>query len=147
MKKQTASYQYKITTKATPKLMAFSELVWAQADIQYYGRKIDWKKENRYIHAYEGKKLIGLLELTIMSGVVHILDIVVDYEYHKHGVGTTLMQQAEEVAKKSGAHKLFLETGADWGVRKFYENLGYVKTGDLPNHFAKHDYVEYSKFL
>jgi len=51
------------------------------------------------------------------------------------------------LAKRERVHKIFLETGKTWKVRKFYEKLGYNKTGDLPKHFAKQDYIEYTKLL
>lgn len=137
----------KVTTKLTPLLSSFSDKVWGTADSQHYGKKIIWTKESKFIHAYNDKQLIGLLELTIEVGVMHIIDLVVDFGHQKQGIGTTLMKQAELLAKKNTVHKIYLETGKDWSARTFYEKLGYTKTGDLPRHFAQKDFVYYTKFI
>jgi len=136
-----------ITKKYSPQFYDFSKKIWEIADMENYGRKINWEKENRFIQAYKNTTLVGLIELTLEAGVMHILDLVVDYTEQNQGIGTELMKKAEEVAKQNNIHKIFLETGATWKVRKFYEKLGYVKTGDLPKHFEKQDYVEYTKLL
>jgi ribosomal protein S18 acetylase RimI-like enzyme len=137
----------KITKKATPLVSSFSNKVWKTADLQYSGRIINWKKEVRFIHAYTNKQLVGLIELTMEAGVMIILDLAIDYTYQNQGIGTILMHRAEKLAKQHKVHKISLETGKTWKVRKFYEKLGYIKTGDLLMHFAKQDYVQYSKFL
>ncbi len=137
----------KITTKMSRKLFSFSEKVWKTADVQYYGKQIDWKKEMLIIQAYNKDELAGVLELYMQAGVMHIQDLVVDFAQQKQGIGTALMNKAEEIAKQNNMHKIYLETGKTWGVRKFYEKLGFSLTGELPKHYAKQDYVEYTKLL
>jgi N-acetylglutamate synthase-like GNAT family acetyltransferase len=97
----------KITNKLTPRLNSFSDDVWKIADMHRYGRKTDWKKQTKVIQAYEKEKLVGLLELTIEAGVMHIADLVVNYAHQKQDIGTTLMQQAEVLAQKEQVHKIF----------------------------------------
>ncbi len=137
----------KITDKETPQFNAFSDEEWETTDLQYHRRKVDWTKERRFILAYEKKQIVGLLELSMEAGVMHIIDLIIEHTHQKKGIGTSLMEHAEEMAKQNKIHKIFLETGGNWTVRAFYEKLGYEKTGDLPKHFAKQDYVEYSKFI
>lgn len=131
----------------TPSILAFVKKEWKTADLKYRGKEINWKKHEAIITAYEDKKLVGTLELNYVAGVMHIEEIIVAFSHHKKGIGTLLMKQAEEVAKKEKLHKIFLETGKTWGVSTFYEKLGYTQTGELPNHHCGQDYVIYSKLL
>ena len=48
------------------------------------------------------------------------------------GVGTRLMQQAEEEARRRGCHHAWVDT--QFGARLFYEQLGYVVFGELPDY-------------
>jgi ribosomal protein S18 acetylase RimI-like enzyme len=57
------------------------------------------------------------------------------------------MERAEAIAKQYKLHKVYLDTGKNWKAAKFYESLGYKKTGELPKHLEQQDYIEYSKFL
>lgn len=58
-----------------------------------------------------------------------------------------LMQKAEKFGREMGGHKAYLITGKTWKVRKFYEDLDFIKTGDFPNHFHHIDFVVYEKPL
>jgi len=131
----------------TPSILSFLKKEWKTADIQYRGKEVNWKVTKLIITAYEGKKLVGALELSYVAGVMHIEEIIVAFDYHKKGIGKLLMQRAEEIAKKEKLHKMYLETGKTWGVTTFYEKLGYLKTGEMPKHNCGQDYIQYSKFL
>ena len=125
----------------------FQENEWQPADIEHFGRTIDWKKEKKILKALEGAKLVGVLELTIQSGVMHIDSLIVKHDRQGQGIGKELMEKAESVARQNKLHKIYLDTGKNWGAVKFYEALGYIKTGELPKHLELQDYVEFSKFL
>lgn len=126
---------------------AFQKAEWIPAGLTHFGRKIDWKKENKVFTASEDEKLIGVLELSIQAGVMHIEALIIKHDEYGRGIGKMLMQKAEALAGERQLHKIYLETGKTWDATKFYEALGYKVTGELPNHFEKQDYVEYSKFL
>jgi histone acetyltransferase (RNA polymerase elongator complex component) len=136
-----------IKQKMTPSVFSFVKREWTTADLKYRGEVINWKNNKRVLSIYENKELIGVLELSYVAGVMHIEEIIVAFSHHKKGIGTMLMKQAEEIAKKEKLHKIYLETGKPWGVSAFYEKLGYVKTGELPKHNCGQDYIQYSKFL
>jgi|SRR6185369_13604896 len=125
----------------------FQKAEWIPADLTHFGRKIDWKKENKVFTAIEDGMLVGVLEFSIQGGVMHIESLIVKHDEYRRGVGKILMQNAESLASERQLHKIYLETGKTWDATKFYEELGYKITGELPNHFEKQDYVEYSKFL
>lgn len=137
----------KAVEKTDQVLEEFQKAEWIPADIAHFGRKIDWKKENKVFTATEDGKLVGVLEFSIQAGVMHIESLIVKHDEYRKGVGTMLMQKAESLAYERQLHKIYLETGKTWDATKFYEVLGYKVTGELPNHFGKQAYVEYTKFL
>jgi len=139
--------EVKEVEKIDQSIEAFQKAEWIPADIAYFGRKIDWKKENKVFTATDENNLVGVLELSIQSGVMHIESLIVKHDKYGKGIGTKLMQKAEALAAEKQLHKIYLETGKTWDATKFYEALGYKVTGELPNHFERQDYVEYSKFL
>jgi len=49
------------------------------------------------------------------------------------GVGTRLMQLAEQEAVARGCHSAWLDTH-EFQAKGFYERLGYVPFGELPNY-------------
>lgn len=57
------------------------------------------------------------------------------------------MEAATTLAKKQNCHKMILITGTTLDARKFYEKVGFKHSGDLPNYFLNHDFVEYTKFI
>ena len=54
---------------------------------------------------------------------------------------------ARKFCKEKGGHKVYLITGKTWKVGKFYESLGYRKSGELLNHYRHVDFVIYEKFI
>jgi ribosomal protein S18 acetylase RimI-like enzyme len=133
--------------KISKKLRSFQIEEWKKADLDHFGREIDWEKEIRVILAKEGKQVVGMLEIKIKAGVMHIESLIVEHNHYRQRIGRSLLLKAETIAREFKVHKIFLETGADWQARKLYESFGFQKTGDLPNHYEGRDYVEYSKFF
>lgn len=137
----------KIDTELTPDIHKFLENEWVIADKKNIGKALDWDKKTIFFNAYQEDELVGSLELNYQEGVMCIEDLIVKNDKQGLGVGSLLMNKAEELAKKEKLHKIYLETGRTWEARRLYEKLGYVKTGLLENHFANQDYVIYTKFL
>jgi ribosomal protein S18 acetylase RimI-like enzyme len=137
----------RITENVSSEIEVFQKEAWQSADMEYFGRMVDWKKEKQILQAIENEVLVGVLELIIQAGVMHIESVIVKKDKQGQGIGKQLMEKAEAIAKENKLHKLYLETGKNWKATTFYENLSYEKTGDLPKHFKGQDYVEYSKFL
>jgi ribosomal protein S18 acetylase RimI-like enzyme len=134
-------------TPISPQILDFQKKEWTNADTEHYGIVIDWKKEKKTLVTKDNEKTLGVLELLIQAGVMHIETLIVAHEKQGQGIGKALMQKAEQIAQEYKLHKIYLETGKTWYATKFYEALGYTKTADLPKHFVKSDYVIYSKFL
>jgi GNAT superfamily N-acetyltransferase len=117
---------------------AFLDREWIVADKEHYGEPMDWDKHDAfYIKAMDGDRIVGVLDLVVSQGVAKIKDIIVDHKLRKQGIGRKLMEEAERMARKVGAHKMFLETGEDWEARKFYKSLGYKVAYIETTHFIK----------
>jgi ribosomal protein S18 acetylase RimI-like enzyme len=131
-------YMIKISVENNelPEVKVFAGEEWNIADKKHYGEEVDWEDHKLFIQAYEDEKLVGALELKYQAGVMHISDLIVDHNNQRKGIG-----------QGKNLHKIYLETGETWEARKFYENLGYKKTGELPNHYGNQTYVQYSKIL
>lgn len=125
----------------------FVKREWVTADLRHFGREIEWKKEKKALLAKANDSIIGVLEFTTQAGVMYIDEVIVANDKQGEGIGTLLMQKAEIIALDKKLHKIYLDTGATWPAVKFYEALGYTKTGDFPKHLGGQDYVIFSKFL
>src|SRR5438094_10359041 len=53
------------------------------------------------------------------------------------GVARALMVEAERIAREAGRTLLTLDTAADEGAGPFYEKLGFVKAGVIPDYALK----------
>jgi N-acetylglutamate synthase-like GNAT family acetyltransferase len=137
----------KVTKKLGKAVLDFYKKQWANADVEIYGKAQDWTPIPYSITAYDGKEILGSLDIKIKVGVAEIETLIVSDDERGHGIGTQLFVKAEMLAKKHRAHKLFLSTGKDWMAEGFYEKQGMKVTGTLENHFDHHDFVQYSKFI
>ena len=96
------------------------------------GQQIDWEIEfdglddrcSLYI-AYEGEEPVGAARL-YKNKVGRVATLK---EYRKKGVATALMKFIEIDAKTNGLKELKLN--AQLYIADFYENIGYVKQGDI----------------
>jgi GNAT superfamily N-acetyltransferase len=74
--------------------------------------------------------VIGGLWGSTSYGYLHIDMLIVPESLRGTGLGTQLMQQAEEEAIRRGCHGSYLDT-FDFQARGFYERLGYKVFGAL----------------
>jgi N-acetylglutamate synthase-like GNAT family acetyltransferase len=125
----------------------FSKKEWDTLNVQIYGSGANWKEYKFAFKAEEDGNIVGVLELRVQAGIGKIDDIIVAEGKRGKGIGKALIKEAENTAKKLGAHKIYLITGKKWKTVDFYESLGYKKTGTLPRHFLKEDFVQFSKFI
>ena len=84
--------------------------------------------EEMLIYVYkEGDSVAGTIALNQITKIKgELLMIFVHPDHQRKGIGSALVNYAEEVAKEMGYKELTLSTmeQADWAV-KFYEKLGY----------------------
>ena len=69
--------------------------------------------------------------------VLHIITIDVLKHWRRRGVGSLLMEAAEQWTRDHGLRKVGLETAQDnLGAQKFYETRGYRKVGEIMKYYA-----------
>ena len=64
-------------TANTDEINAFLHGEWAIADCEHFGRPINWEKQLLTFVARQDGELIGVIEVMIQAGVMHIDDIIV----------------------------------------------------------------------
>lgn len=136
-----------ISKSTTEEIKAFNQAEWIASDLMYYGQSTGWTKEEYIFKAEEDGKIVGSIEGNYEEGVLYIEDVIVLKEKRGLGVGKKLIEEAIKYAKEMGGHKAYLITGKTWEVRKFYESMGFINTGELKNHFRNVDFVIYEKKL
>ncbi len=91
-----------------------------------------------YLENEKGTKLIGLFKNQLLIGccllrsistdVIQLQQMAVDPDLQKHGIGTKLIEFAENEARKAGFSRVFLH--ARKTAIGFYERLGYSVMGE-----------------
>ena len=86
--------------------------------------------------AKDGGSVVGFIGLyraityEIEGEYIRIIALAVSTGYQRAGVGSLLLQTAEEYAERHGVHLVALNSGlARLGAHAFYESKGYVKKG------------------
>jgi len=138
----------KITKAIEEEVKKFTKKEWYSADIEHYGKVVNWKERDFAFKAVDNGKIVGIITGKYEAGVLHISRIIVAKEKRGRGIGKKLMQGAENFGKKLGAHKIHLITGKNWeDTNKFYNSLGFKKTANLPKHYLKRDFIIFEKFI
>lgn len=132
-------------TKATEKESLVEE--WHKLDIPHYGKPIEWNEKKFRFKAFENGKLVGTIDGKHESGVVYIGSLITAESARGKGIGTKLIEKAEEFGKTFGAHRTWLITGKDWAENAFYKKLGFEKIGDLPDFHFHRDFVIYTRSI
>ena len=137
----------KIYFKGSKKLKAFNKREWPSANFEHFGHNQEWNAKRYVLEAYDEKELVGTLGFKTEAGVAYIGTMLVAQDQRKKGIGRLLMEEAKKISKRDKAHKIYLQTGKDWQAVRFYKNLGYKITGQLPNHYFGKDFVELTLFI
>ena len=96
-------------------------------------------------HDPEGRLIGGLLG-EWRSYWLHIDILVVTAPYRRSGLGSALMQRAEQAARDKGYRGIFLDT-FEFQAPRFYEKLGFTRFGSIKNFSDGHDRHFYEKRL
>lgn len=116
------------------------------------------KAPDLFIVAEEDGRIIGyivgeireivLSGLSHMSRMGHILNIAVDKERRKRGVGTLLMQRVEVIFREGNASRATLEVReSNANARTFYHDLGYREMGRVQAYYQDEDAIIMGKPL
>ena len=84
------------------------------------------------INNENGDLIAGINIETDCWSKVYIDNIWVDERYHKQGLGSLLLVEAERIAKEKGCYVSILDT-FDFQARPFYEKHGYRLCGTVEN--------------
>ncbi|HEV7665440.1 MAG TPA: N-acetyltransferase [Chloroflexota bacterium] len=92
--------------------------------------------------AMEGERLLGTvtLHLDCPPNQPHrgeIAKLMTSLGCRGRGIARALMVEAERIARLRGRTLLTLDTATDGGAGPFYEKLGYVKAGIIPDYALK----------
>jgi ribosomal protein S18 acetylase RimI-like enzyme len=77
----------------------------------------------------DGNVIAGILGGTYW-GWMHIDILWVDEKFRKQGIGSKLLQAAEDEAKRRGCHSVHVDT-MSWQAPDFYKKHGYVIISEL----------------
>ncbi|MDD3647925.1 MAG: GNAT family N-acetyltransferase [Candidatus Dojkabacteria bacterium] len=132
-------------SKATKKDSLDEE--WQLCNAARYGKSVNWIVKPFMFKAEENGKLIGTIDGKYESGVIYISSLITAKTSRGKGVGTRLVNKAEEFGKKLEAHKIWLVTGKKWSENIFYKKLGFELIGELPDFYFHKDFVVYSKTI
>lgn len=84
-------------------------------------------------------RVLGTVQLVVgqMPNQTHRADVsklLVHCDARRNGVGTALMQVAEQAAEAAGKTLLVLDTAVGGGAEPLYEGLGWIPVGDIPDY-------------
>ena len=93
-------------------------------------------------------EIVGTVSGFEKHGSMHVCSLAVHPAHQNCGVAHQLMERLEMIGHRQGCYKLFLHTA--WAMKEaiqLYENLGYMKEGDLREHFYGEDFLVFSKLI
>ncbi len=93
-----------------------------------------------YFAAREGKKLLGIVGSAFAGGSCRLVDLAVDLEARRKGVGTALVTAAVDWARKNRANAVWVDTLARFPTAvQLFQQLGFIEAGILHRHSWNED--------
>jgi len=126
---------------------------WSKQDLIYMGRELMDKygadeTELRFFVARDDGKVVGVLYTYISYGVGWLISVIVSPKMRGKGIGTELIKEFEDYAKKQGLVYLWLETRREFKNNvKLYESLGYEVESELPVYYFGLPWIRMGKKL
>ena len=85
------------------------------------------------------RKIVGSVQLHLCTKAngnhrAEIAKLMTHPNYRRHGIGRTMMQKAEDVARQEGRTLLVLDTRDGDPSNLLYTSLGYIKGGTIPSY-------------
>ncbi|MHB8351464.1 MAG: GNAT family N-acetyltransferase [Thermoplasmata archaeon] len=101
-----------------------------------------------YFSAKRDKQLIGVVGCAIHAGSCHLLNLAVDVEHRRHGIGTALLAAATGWAQHAQTKSLYVEVLARFqDAMALLTASGFTKAGTLHRHFWGEDVELFEKTL
>ena len=95
------------------------------------GAPVDWVPLALFARNAEGLIVAGLTGSTYW-GYLYVGRLWTDQRFRKTGLGSQLLEQAEQEARRRGCHSVHLMTGS-FNALPFYQKRGYLVFGELPD--------------
>lgn len=138
----------KILKRETKAIKTFEKKEWKIANLEHFGRDVNWEKEEYKLVARDTQNnILGSLGLKIKAKVAYIKTLLVAKDARRQGIGKNLVLEAEKISRKAGTHKIYLETGDSWEAVEFYKSLGYKITNAIKKHYFGQDFVIFTKYF
>lgn len=125
--------------------MEFNEDEWQMVNDVHFGKGVKWNTTPFQFKAEENGKIAGLIFGKHESGTIYISNIIVAKEKRMQGIGTMLIQKAEEFGRRSGDHKIWLISGENYPEDGFFKDLGFQNQALIPDLFFHKNFVIYTK--
>jgi GNAT superfamily N-acetyltransferase len=99
-----------------------------------------------YFAAKRDNRLVGAIGCEMDGGSVRLVNLAVEAEFRRHGIGTALVNSAVEWAKHSNARSLWADLLARFrDAGPLFHRLGFQETGVLHRHFLGEDVKLFEK--
>jgi len=110
------------------------------------GQRADHQLVVMTLAADHSDEISGGLWATTAYANLHIELLFVPAELRRRGLGTRLLELAEQEAARRGCRAAWVETYS-FGATAFYEHRGYTRFGELPDHPVGHSRIFLRKSL
>jgi ribosomal protein S18 acetylase RimI-like enzyme len=101
-----------------------------------------------YFAAKRDNRLIGFVGCQLLSGSCHLVNVAVDTDHRRHGIGTALLAAALGWAQHANARSIYVEVLERFqDAKNLFRATGFKEAGDLHRHFYGEDVRLYEKIL
>ncbi len=126
----------------------FADRVWAEYHQEQGHLSADYQTHKLVFVARDSEDMvIGMATGSIMAGVGHLSELLVDATYRGKGLGSALLEVFENRCIEDNCHKLTVHTERNGPARSFYEHRGWELEAIHYRDMAGLDYVRLVKFL
>ncbi|MGI0150755.1 MAG: GNAT family N-acetyltransferase, partial [Thermoplasmata archaeon] len=98
--------------------------------------------------AKRSSKIIGVVGCSVHAGSCHLVNLAVDAEHRRHGIGTALLAAATGWAEHAQCRSLYIEVLARFqDAMALLRASGFTRAGVLHRHFWAEDVELFEKTL
>jgi len=123
-----------------------AELVksWQPSPLEF----TSWMEGVTYFAARRDGRVVGVVGCELEHGSCHLVDLAVDPEARRQGVGSSLLTTALDWAKRSDALELWVDVLSRFGAAaELFRHLGFVECGILHKHQWYEDVRMFERLL
>jgi len=115
-----------------------------------FNEEIGWNfnEEKEFFAVFKENRIVGAARCCVRGGLMQLKSIIVNREFRGQGVGTILLEQIEQSARKNNCPKIILETSAKHqDAIEFYLRRGYQIVATRGEWFFGADWYSLEKLL